>query len=548
MKQILILFFLLLNLSLVFSQFTQTDSIRGNYGEARNWWDLKHYDLQVDFDLDNHTIEGSNLFTFQNLEIDSNRQIAREFQIDLQKPMQLDGVYFLNETGEKFQVQWTDISRKGEAYFVKLPCLWTEQNSALQVFVYFHGKPKEAVKPPWDGGFVWSEDKEGKPWVTVACQGIGASVWFPCKDSQVDKPDSVSMTYTVPSDLVCVSNGRLVKKVAENAKKTRYTWKVNNPINSYCMIPYIGDYSKLESKYVGLNGELELEYWVLKGNEITAKSHFDQIVPKTLEAFEHWFGPYPFYSDGYKMVEAPHLGMEHQSAIAYGNGFKNGYKETDLSGTGIGLNWDFIVVHETAHEWFGNSITSKDVADMWIHEAFATYAEVLFIEYWYGKEQATDYCIGIRKNIQNDIPIIGSYGVHNEGSTDMYYKGANMLHTIRQLTGNDSLFHYFLLEMNRTFFHQVTTSEEIESLMCTFLNLDLNTVFDQYLRTTLIPTLHLKKKKSGIKYRWENCIPGFEMEINISGKSHACSEKWRFMERMDEILPEVNRAMYVNVK
>ena len=492
-----------------YAQFTHADSLRGGYGNTRDWWDLKHYDLHVTFDEKTKEINGYNGITFSKVFLVSdNRKLIQRIQLDLQAPMLIDSIRFESNHITLFPSQMEHI---GNAWLFDAP-LESFQPEAKMI-VYFHGKPREAVKAPWDGGVIWSKDENGKPWITVACQGLGASVWFPCKDSQVDEPDNgVQMHYTCDSKLVCVSNGHFTGSEEHANGTTTFSWEVKNPINNYNMIPYIGDYVNIHDHFQGEKGMLELDYWVLRGNEAKAEKQFMD-APRTLEALEYWFGAYPFYEDGYKLVQAPHLGMEHQSGIAYGNGFQNGYLGKDLSGTGEGLKWDFIIVHESGHEWFGNNITSKDVADMWIHESFTNYGETLFMDYWFGTNHANQYCIGLRKNIKNDIPIIGQYGVANEGSGDMYYKGSNMLHTIRQITNNDSLFRMMLRELNAKFYHQMVTTAEVESFMSTYLKLDLKPVFDQYLRTKNPPTLQLKYGKRTTKYRWINSVDGFSMKV-----------------------------------
>lgn len=494
-----------------FSQYTHADSLKGNYGNARNWWDLNHYELSVSFDLQNRQIAGKNTIRFT---IDKQKHNPKsELQIDLQEPMILDSIL------EKGNTKKLAIRKDGNAYFV-------QNCKQEEITVYFHGKPKIARMPPWDGGIIWTKDKQGKPWVSIACQGLGASCWFPCKESQADEPDSVRMHFTCPSELICVSNGQFQQKKLNNDQTATYTWNVSNPINNYCMIPYIGDYVNMHEHFYGEKGLLEMDYWVLQGNEEKAKKQF-QDAPRTIKALEHWFGPYPFYEDGYKLVEAPYLGMEHQSAVAYGNEFKNGYLGEDLSGTGIGLKWDFIIVHESGHEWFGNNITSKDIADMWIHEGFTCYSETLFTDFWFGKESGDAYCRGLRVNIDDDKPIIGPYGVAQEGSGDMYYKGANMLHTIRTLVDNDSIFRNMLREMNRVFYHKTVTTQEIETFMSEKLKMDLTPIFNQYLREKMPPVLQLKKKKSFTKYRWYEPVDGFNMPLIVNGDKIPCDSKWR---------------------
>lgn len=537
MRVAFIAFFLLISGTVV-AQFTDQQRLRGGYGEGRNWWDLKHYDLSVSFDIKNQQISGKNRITYEYGSIDRVEEVTRRapFQIDLQYPMIIDSIF----VGEQ-KLTPEEITQNGNAYFIEVEV----RHGLSDVTVYFHGAPRVAKQAPWDGGVVWTKDPNGKPWVTVACQGLGASCWFPCKDSQVDEPDSVSMHYTCPQELMCVSNGTFAGKELHNNGTATYNWNVSNPINNYCMIPYIGDYVNLHEHFQGEKGTLELDYWVIRGNEEKAKTQFMD-VPRTLEALEYWFGPYPFYEDGYKLVEAPHLGMEHQSAIAYGNKYQMGYSGTDLSETGVGLKWDFIIVHESGHEWFGNNITSKDIADMWIHESFTNYSEVLFTDYWFGNEDGDKYIVGLRKNIENDIPIIGPYGVNEEGSGDMYYKGSNMLHTIRQIVNNDTLFRATLRGLNATFWHQTVTTKQIEDYMSQQLGIDLSKVFDQYLRTAEVPTLELLYMKKKMKYRWSDCVKGFNMPVVMGGQRLNATRKWKTLRYDDYNAPCPNEQFYIS--
>ncbi len=525
----LFLILILLCNSNSFGQNSEKHNLRGNYFEHRANWDLTEYELSVAFNFEKKEISGSNKISFAIL--DSKDSV---FQIDLQAPMHLDSVLF---NGRKLTFRAAE--NAVNVYFVEVP------KNTSYFTVYFHGSPRVAKNPPWDGGIVWEKDKNGKPWATIACQGLGASVWFPCKDSQFDEPQSVKMHYSIPNGLTCISNGNFLGSKKEN-EATTWSWEVKNPINNYCMIPYIGDYVTVSKSIQGEKGLLNYSYSVLKGNEAKAAAQFKDI-ERTITAFEHWFGPYPFYEDGYKLVEAPHLGMEHQSAIAYGNGFQNGYLGKDLSGTGEGLKFDFIIVHESGHEWFGNNITSKDVADMWIHESFTCYSETLFLEYYYGKEVADRYCKGIRKNIRNDSPIIGNYWLQEEGSGDMYYKGANMLHTIRTVVGNDSLFRETLRKMNREFYHQTVTTEQIESFMSHELKSDLSSLFEQYLRTTEIPTMEIRCTKKGAYFKLSNCVEGLELPYTIGfNVSIEVSENEVFVpiDKLIDVNPELN--YYIN--
>lgn len=510
-----LLVFALLSYSLSWTQYSQEDSLRGGYGEGRDWWDITKYELDVNFNLENKSIVGKNTikFKFEPGKFGHLRKYNISLmQIDLQAPMVLDSIQVPNFgtfTAENMKII-------GAAHIWRIPKQWIlPEGGNYSITVFFHGSPREAVNAPWDGGIIYKKDQNNNPWVTIACQGLGASSWFPCKDSQIDKPEGITASYTIPNNLVCVSNGKLIDKTSFTNQTTTYTWEVKNPINNYNIIPYIGDYVQLSDLYIGEKGRLTTEFWVIRGNEDKARKQFKD-VPKTLEALEHWFGPYPFYEDGYKLIEAPHLGMEHQSAIAYGNGFQNGYNGKDLSETGKGLKWDFIIVHESGHEWFGNSITVRDVADMWIHEAFTSYSEVLFTEYWFGKADAQAYLIGIRKRILNDRPIIGDYLVQKEGSRDMYFKGSNVIHTLRRIINNDSLFRALLRQINTTFYHKTVSSTQLEEFISSFIGIDFSGFFDQYLRTVNQPDLELVYAKNNLKFKWKNTAENFKMPIFLS--------------------------------
>jgi aminopeptidase N len=491
--------------------FSHADTLRGSNGPGRAWWDATKYDLHVNFNLEDSSISGYNVIYFKAL------KTGNEMQIDLQEPMVIDSV-FVNSRLEQGQavtkINDTCIKRDGNAFFIRFRNYYPNVDYWNSLTVYYHGKPKVAKNAPWDGGIIWKKDKAGNPWIAVACQGLGASVWYPCKDYQGDEPDSATMHFTAPSNLISVSNGRL-KSIKDNGDgKSTYTWTLVSPVNNYNISPYIGKYVHFGEVYKGEKGNLTMDYWVLDSNLTKAKKQFKD-APRMMKAFEYWFGPYPFYEDGYKLVDAPYLGMEHQSAVAYGNGYRNGYFGKDLSGSGQGMKWDFIIVHESGHEWFGNNITAKDIADMWIHEGFTNYSETLFTEYYYGKKAATEYIVGIRKKIQNDRPIIGHYGVNNEGSGDMYYKAGNMLHTIRQVINNDEKFRGVLRGLNKTFYHQTVTTKEIEGYISKKSGIDFSKVFDQYLRTTKIPMLEYKTVNGKLFYRWNNCVEGFNMPLKI---------------------------------
>ena len=482
-------------------EFTRQDSLRGTNNEFRNWWDVKHYKVSVEPDYQSKSIKGKTTITFDK----TAPQQSDLLQIDLQDPMMVSAVKL---NGKKI----SDFKRDGNVYFINVGK--NIKNTSNQLELEYNGNPRVAVRAPWDGGWIFAKDEKGRDWMSVAVQGLGASAWFPNKDYLGDEPDNgMELEIIAPKDLVGVGNGRLVSKKEKNGK-TISTWKVVNPINNYNIIPYIGHYVNFKDTFEGEKGKLDLDYYVLDYNIDKAKSQFEQ-AKLMLKSFEHWFGPYPFYEDSFKIVEAPHLGMEHQSGIAYGNKFENGYLGRDLSGSGWGLKWDFIIVHEAGHEWFGNNITEKDVADMWIHEAFTAYSETLFTETYYGKDAASEYVRGTRKAIQNDIPIIGVYGVNQEGSGDMYYKGANMIHTLRTWMNNDEKFRQMLRGLNKEFYHQTVTTEQIENYIAKFSGLNLNAFFNQYLRTIKVPTLELKQNGNKVEYRYTNVVDGFAMPLRL---------------------------------
>jgi len=520
MKILLSPFFILFISISLFSQnnsFTHQDSLRGSITKERIWWDLKHYDLSIKVNPNKKFLSGKNSITYEVLE---SYQIM---QIDLQQPMKITKI-IQNE-------KKLDFKKDGYSYFIKLES--KQQEGAInEITIFFKGKPRIAINPPWDGGLTWEKDSKGIDFIATSCQGDGASLWWPCKDHMYDEPESMAINITVPSHLMDVSNGRLKNVTTNNDNTKTYHWYVENPINNYGVNMNIGDYAHFSEKYKGENGILDCDYYVLKENLEKAKQQFKD-VPKMLEAFEHWFGPYPFYEDSYKLVEVPYLGMEHQSSVTYGNQYQNGYLGRDLSDTGWGLKFDFIIIHESGHEWFANNITNKDIADMWIHESFTAYSENLFLDYHFGKLASSEYVIGTRQSIQNDRPIIGKYNVNHAGSGDMYYKGANMLHTLRQLIEDDEKWRQILRGLNAEFYHQTVTSEQIENYLSEQTEIDLTAFFNQYLRDIRIPTLEYKINDNQLTYRWIHIVNNFDMPIKVSVNS---SEKWIFPSKEWKVL------------
>ncbi|WP_248723926.1 M1 family metallopeptidase [Seonamhaeicola sp. ML3] len=482
------------------TKFTRQDTLRGSITPEREWWDLTYYHLDIKVEPDKKFISGKNTIQYKVLKTDSI------MQIDLQPPMVILKVL---QNGEELAV-----NHDGNAHFIHLKKKQIV-DEIEHIEVYYEGLPKEAVRAPWDGGISWKKDNNGNHFIASSCQGLGASVWWPCKDHMYDEVDGMKISVNVPDDLINVSNGRL--RLVERIGNTKtYHWVVKNPINNYGVNINIGDYVNFSEVYDGMAGNLNMDYYVLSYNLEKAKEQFKQ-VPKMMEAFEHWFGQYPFYADSFKLVEAPYLGMEHQSSVTYGNEFKNGYLGRDLSGTGWGLKFDFILVHESGHEWFANNITNKDVADMWIHEGFTAYSENLYLDYHFGKEASADYVIGTRKLIANKNPVIGTYNVNKSSEgTDMYYKGANMLHTLRQLIKDDEKWRKILRKINVEFYHQTVTTEQIESFLSRETNIDLTAFFNQYLRTTKIPILEYQIDGKLLKYRWTNVVDGFAMPLQVT--------------------------------
>ena len=478
---------------------TRQDTLRGSITNERSWWDLTYYHLDIKVNPEKKYISGSNTVGYKVL------KSKKLMQIDLQEPMLITSV---TSRGKKLKFY-----RDGNAYFIKMNKR-QKVGEINYIKINYQGNPKEAIRAPWDGGLSWDRDLNGNHFIATSCQGLGASVWWPNKDHMYDEVDSMLISVNVPKNLKNISNGRLRKVTSKKDQTITYDWFVSNPINNYGVNINIGDYVGFSSKFDGENGLLDIDNYVLSYNLEKAKSHFKQ-VPMMIEAFEYWFGPYPFYEDSFKIVEVPYLGMEHQSSITYGNEFKNGYLGRDLSGTGWGLKFDYIIIHEGGHEWFANNITYKDIADMWIHEGFTCYSENLYVDYFFGKDASAEYVIGTRKGISNKKPIIGPYDVNREGSSDMYSKGANLLHTIRQIGNDDKKWRNTLRGLNKTFFHKTVTTAEIENFISESLNIDLSSVFDQYLRDIRIPVLEYEINDGFLKYRWNDVIENFKMPVKI---------------------------------
>jgi aminopeptidase N len=509
-------------LGTVKEKFTRADSLRGNLTPLRTCYDINYYHLDVKFDIGKKYISGSNQFKF------TATQDFTKLQFDLYANLTIEKVVYKGK-----QIPYT---REAAAVFVTFPKA-IKQGSKDEFTVYYGGNPTIAKRAPWDGGVVYTTDSLGKPWVATACQGAGASIWWPTKDHQADEVDSILISISVPTGLKDVSNGRLRKTTELKDGYTRFDWFVGNPINNYDVAANIGDYVHFGDTYNGEKGKLTTDFWVLSYNIDKAKRHFGKDVPRMLKAFEYWFGPYPWYEDGYKLIESPHLGMEHQSGVAYGNHYGNGYLGRDLSDTGLGLTWDYIIVHESGHEWFGNNITSKDIGDMWIHEGFTDYSESLFIESTSTKQKGQEYVFGLRRSIGNRTPVVGPYNVNKEGSGDMYNKGSVILNMTRTIINDDDKWRNILRGLNKTFYHKTVTYDDITQYISNQAGINLLPYFDQYLRYAKLPVVEFATVNGKLAARWKADAKGFTMPLKVRVKGG----EYKF------ITPGVNDFSPVNI-
>lgn len=505
--------------------FTKKDSLRGSLTKPRTCYDVTYYDLDIKIDPEIKSIEGSNTIAFDVTED------TQQLQIDLFENMVIDRIRLNDQKRLSF-------TREYDAVFVELPGT-LEAGSSQNITIEYHGIPQAAKRPPWDGGFVWATDSTGNPWVAVTCQGTGASLWWPCKDHQSDEPDSMMISITVPENLENISNGRLrqVSKAKKGWKK--YDWFVSNPINSYNVTVNIGKFAHFGEIYVPESGDtLTMDYYVIPQELEKAERQFAQAKPM-MEFFYKYYGPYPFISDGYKLIQSPHLGMEHQSAVAYGNRYLNGYNGTASSE--VGLKFDFIILHETAHEWWGNNITSNDIADMWVHESFGAYSEGLYVEHMFGYDEAMKYINGKKQNVKNNRPIIGPFGVNHEGSGDMYDKGQLVLNTLRHVIADDDLWFDILREMNVEFRHQRIDGQQVFDFINKKTSMDLDYFFDQYFRKTNLPKLMVSIHKKGdsvtASYKWQSDVADFNMPIQVTTEPG----------KMEEIYPNTKKYQTIDL-
>lgn len=527
--------------------FTYADSLRGNITPERAWWDVQRYDLTIAPNYLDKSTKGHNVIVYKVVRDNANTKM----QLDLQPPLQIDHALLDDRTS----IAISHNPKDANVWYLDIP--QQKLGSEHTINVYFSGSPHIAVRPPWDGGWTFTKDSLGRPWMTVCCQGLGASIWYPCKDHQSDEPDKgATLTMIVPDTLVGVANGRLlnVKQMSNGLKA--YTWGVVNPISTYCLIPYIGKYVEIKDRFDGSKGKLDMRFWALDYHEELAKNYFHDQATKVLKAHEYWFGPYPFYEDSYKLVETDNTGMEHQSNVGYGNHYAFGYRGRDDSHTGYGLRSDFIILHESAHEWWGNSLTSYDLADMWVHESFANYAEALYAEYFWGKKAGNDYVYGVRSGIQNKGTIIPAFNVNAEGTGDMYPKGGNMLHSVRHSMDNDGLFRSILHGLQKDYYHKIVTGKEVVDYFSKKSGFDYTKVFEQYLTTVQVPVLKIYFEGEEVHFKYDNCIAGFNLPI-VMDDAHTKvvlkpTSQWKTMKistaQKALLTPDkINYMYYINV-
>lgn len=474
------------------------------------WWNALHYSLAIQFDLDNIYLKGQ--VEIQAVATHSKQSVV---QLDLQSPMNVSDVYYKNKQAHYQQVNYV---HELEAVYITIPFTDVAVGDTFFIKVHYEGTPKMAVRAPWDGGLSVSMSQH-KSWWGMSCQMEGASIFFPCKDVLSDEPElGVRLKYTVPKGMQAIGNGRGTQ-VEEDETTTTYHYEVTSSINLYNITFYIGDYAAYQSIIDRPYGKLSISWWYIKENAIPAADYFQQI-PTVLDALEYWAGPYPYSDDGFNVVEAPYLGMEHQSAIAYGNGYQPGYLGKDRSGSGAGLLFDFILIHEAAHEWFGNAISVKNACDFWVHEGFTTYMESLYLEYLYGYDIAKKYRIGKFDIIANKGIALGDCNRCTAGNGDEYDKGAAMIHHLRMLMRDDQAFKEMLHTMVATFKNRVVDGQDIIDFMQQYYPFTIQSIFVQYLQQEQIPTLVFKKNSQGQwMFKWENSIQNFDQPIIVENQS-----------------------------
>lgn len=545
---IITLFFLLFFSNLACAQtyeasketFSHQERLRGTLSKLRSCYDVKFYDLNLRVNPEEKSITGFNIITYQ---------VVSDFdkiQIDLFENLKIDGISLLN--GDNLIE--LDFKRDGNAVFIDFPST-QKKGESYRIMINYHGKPRVALRPPWDGGFSWEKDDKGRDWIGVSCEGLGASVWWPNKDHLSDEPDSMRVYCEVPKDLTCVVNGNLRKKKRNNVfnhlegaeQYMGYEWLISYPINNYNVTLNIAHYDHFQEGYFAKDGQrMDLDYYVLDYNLEAAKEHFKQVKPM-LECYEQLFGKYPFWNDGYALVETSYWGMEHQSAVAYGNKYKNN-----------NFDFDFIIIHESGHEYFGNSISVSDHAEMWVHESFCTYAESLYLECSQDKKTAIRYLMEQKSKIGNQMPILGVMNVNYQAweDADMYYKGAWMLHTIRSVVDNDELWYKTMYDFNQEFLIKNVSTAEVIEFFNKKTGKDLTTIFHQYLKHLRPPKLLYRFEAKQLFYKWDADVEGFEMPVLVKTNKKGdyfklnASTKWQSKKMKSRKIKElfVNKELF----
>jgi aminopeptidase N len=492
---------------------SRADLLRGGYGELRANNDLLGYDLRVRVDPAKRFISGENTIKFRML-----RDGAR-IQLDLSETLKVEKI-LLGKRELKYE-------RDSGAVFVDFPKT-LKRGKTYAVEFFYSGYPKEIGR---FGGLTFKKDPAGRDWVTTSCEDDGASVWWPNKDQWRDEVESMRLRVEVPNGLMDVSNGRFAGKKDLGDGYTEWDWKVHYPINNYDVALNIGDYAHFSDKL----GKLSLDYYVLPENLDKAKVQFAQVKPM-MEAYQHYFGEYPFIKDGYKLVEVPYLGMEHQSAVAYGNKYENGYLGRDWAGVGTSMKFDFIIIHESGHEWFGNAVTAADMSDMWIHEGWTTYMEGMYVEYLYGKPAAIQYLNGLKSHLKNDRPIVVSdadgrtiHGTNQQPTQDQYFKGALMINTLRSVVDDDAKWFALIHGFYQEFKYRNILTEDVVGYFNAHTGMDLTPIFDQYLRHVAVPELELKFGDGEVSYRWKVDVKGFAMPVKVGSP-----DKWETIHPTEE--------------
>jgi aminopeptidase N len=472
---------------------SRAELLRGEYGRYRANNDLLYYDLDVRIDPAKKWISGRNSVRFKMLKDDTRIQLELYANLSVDRIVHDGRELKYTRDHNTVYIDFPDTLRSGRTYTIDF---------------HYSGAPLEVGR--FDA-LAFKKDPAGGDWINTANEGVGSSVWWPSKDQWRDEPEGMDIRVSVPNPLVNVSNGRFVAKTDLGDGYTKWHYRVHYPINSYNVSLNIANYVHFGETM----GELTLDYYVLPANLENARRQFAQVKPM-MEAFQKYFGPYPFPKDGYKLIEVPYSGMEHQSAVTYGNRFANGYLERDWTGVGVSLKFDFIIIHETAHEWFGNAVSAAEQSDMWIHEAWATYMECLYVEHMFGYDDALKYTNGYKTKIGNKEPIIVQRGLARDPNQDQYFKGALFLHTLRSVVGDVKWFK-LIRDVYDQFKYKNIMTEELVALVNKQLSQDLTPVFDQYLRRAALPVLELtfNEAEQLVWYRWNADETAFAMPIGV---------------------------------